>query len=203
MNGFDVYYTYNSIKLHFETDGYNFFHYGGKSRASTQAFEKRKDKYLFHRLGRRYNESEIVSFLVANFVHSNKQWVKDLLNEEASDVYREWKRITDPKKMQNIYTKEIQSVATKDTFNDLFKVEDGKHPKLLTLHMQKEVSLETMVVLHSLFGFIKIWDKKISDDIVYPKISRKIKKYSSFLVIDTERYKSLTKIALLSGEDTI
>ena len=196
MNGYDLYCTYQAIKLHFSSESYNFFHYDGKTRVSIDAFQKRRDKFLFHRLARKYRDDEMVPFLVANFVHSDDNWTKSLLEEEAEQTYREWKRRTDS--MSKIYTDDLQKIATKDNFNDLFKVEDGQFPKLLVHFMQNDVTLETMVILNNIFDFIKIWDKKISDDIIYPKISRKIRKYGSFLNVNVDKYKTLTKETLLA-----
>ena len=201
MNGYDLYCTYQAIKLHFSSESYNFFHYDGKTRVSIDAFQKRRDKFLFHRLARKYRDDEMVPFLVANFVHSDDNWTKSLLEEEAEQTYREWKRVTDS--MTKIYVEDLQKIATKETFNDLFKVDEGQFPKLLNLFMQKEITIETMVILNNLFNFIKIWDKKISDDIIYPKISRKIRKYGSFLNVNVDKYKSLTKETLLGDENTI
>jgi len=138
----------------------------------------------------------MVPFLVANFVHSDDNWTKSLLEEEAEQTYRDWKRRTDS--MTKIYSDDLQKIATKDNFNDLFKVEEGQFPKLLVLFMQNEVTMETMVILNNIFDFIRIWDKKISDDIIYPKISRKIRKYGSFLNVNVDKYKTLTKETLLA-----
>ena len=195
MNGYDLYCTYQAIKLHFTSESYNFFHYDGKTRVSIDAFQKRRDKFLFHRLARKYRDDEMVPFLVANFVHSDDNWTKSLLEEEAEETYKDWKRTTDS--MSKIYVEDLQKIATKETFNDLFKVEDGQFPKLLVHFMQNDVTLETMVILNNIFDFIKIWDKKISDDIIYPKISRKIRKYGSFLNVNVDKYKLLTKETLL------
>ncbi len=196
MNGYDLYCTYQAIKLHFTSESYNFFHYDGKTRVSVDAFQKRRDKFLFHRLARKYRDDEMVPFLVANFVHSDDNWTKSLLEEEAEQTYRDWKRRTDS--MTKIYSDDLQKIATKDNFNDLFKVEEGQFPKLLVLFMQNEVTMETMVILNNIFDFIRIWDKKISDDIIYPKISRKIRKYGSFLNVNVDKYKTLTKETLLA-----
>lgn len=197
MNGYDLYCTYQAIKLHFSSESYNFFQYDGKTRVSIDAFQKRRDKFLFHRLARKYRDDEMVPFLVANFVHSDNSWTKSLLEDEAEETYRDWKRTTDS--MSKVYTEDLQKIATKDNFNDLFKVEDGQHPKLLVLFMQKEVTMETMVILNNIFNFVKIWDKKITDDIIYPKISRKIRKYGAFLSVNVDKYKLLTKETLLAG----
>ena len=201
MNGYDLYCTYQAIKLHFSSEQYNFFQYDGKTRVSIDAFQKRRDKFLFHRLARKYRDEEMVPFLVANFIHSDDNWTKSLLEEEAEQAYRDWKRRTDA--MSKVYADDLQKIANKDNFNDLFKVEDGQFPKLLVLFMQNDVTLETMVILNNIFDFIRIWDKKISDDIIYPKVSRKIRKYGSFLNVNVDKYKSLTKETLLGDENTI
>ena len=195
MNGYDLYCTYQAIKLHFTSENYNFFQYDGKTRVSIDAFQKRRDKFLFHRLARKYRDDEMVPFLVANFVHSDDNWTKSLLEDEAEETYRDWKRTTDS--MSKIYVEDLQKIATKNTFNDLFKVEDGQFPKLLVAFLQKDVTIETMVILNNIFDFIRIWDKKISDDIIYPKVSRKIRKYGAFLNVNVDKYKLLTKETLL------
>ncbi len=195
MNGYDLYCTYQAIKLHFTSEQYNFFHYDGKTKVSVDSFQKRRDKFLFHRLARKYRDDEMVPFLVSNFVYSDGNWTKSLLEEEAEQTYREWKRVTDS--MSKVYVDDLQKIATKETFNELFKVEDGQFPKLLVAFLQKDVTIETMVILNNIFDFIRIWDKKISDDIIYPKISRKIRKYGSFLNVNVEKYKTLTKETLV------
>ena len=198
MNGYDLYGLYQAIKLHFNSDTYNFFQYDGKTRISTDAFQKRRDKFLFHRLARKYRDEEMVPFLVANFVNSDDNWTKSLLEEEAEQTYRNWKRITDS--MSKIYEEDLRKIATKETFNDLFRVEDGQFPKLLVAFLQKDVTIETMVILNNIFNFIQIWDKKISDDIIYPKISRKVRKYGAFLNVNVDKYKKLTKEILTQDE---
>ena len=201
MNGYDLYCTYQAIKLHFNSESYNFFHYDGKTRVSVDAFQKRRDKFLFHRLARKYRDDEMVPFLVANFVHSDDNWTKSLLEEEAESTYREWKRKTDS--MSKIFVEDLEKIANKDNFNELFKVEDGQFPKLLTAFLQNEVTIETMVILNNIFDFIRIWDKKISDDIIYPKVSRKIRKYGSFLNVNVDKYKILAKETLLGDRNAI
>jgi hypothetical protein len=201
VNGYDLYGLYQAIKLHFSSEKYNFFQYDGKTRISVDAFQKRRDKFLFHRLARKYRDDEMVPFLVANFVHSDDNWTKSLLEEEAEETYRNWKRITDS--MSKVYVEDLQKIATKESFNDLFKVEDGQFPKLLVAFLQKDVTIETLVILNNIFNFIQIWDKKISDDIIYPKVSRKVRKYGAFLAVNVDKYKKLTKETLLGDENAI
>jgi hypothetical protein len=199
VNGYDLYGLYQAIKLHFTSENYNFFQYDGKTRVSIDAFQKRRDKFLFHRLARKYRDDEMVPFLVANFVSSDNNWTKSLLEEEAEQTYRDWKRRTDS--MSKLYVEDLQKLCPDSKqFNDLFKVENGQFPKLLNLFLQKEVNIETLVILNNIFNFIRIWDKKISDDIIYPKVSRKVRKYGAFLAVNVDKYRLLTKETLL-GDD--
>jgi hypothetical protein len=202
VNGYDLYVLYNSIKLHFNSEQYNFFQYDGKTRVSIDAFQKRRDKFLFHRLARKYRDEEMVPFLVANFVHSDDNWTKSLLEEEAEETYQDWKRRTDS--MSKIYEEDLRKICPEPKeFNQLFEVKDAQFPKLLVALLQKEVTIETLVILNNIFRFIPIWDKKISDDIIYPKVSRKIRKYGAFLAVNVDKYKLLTKKVLLGDEIAI
>jgi hypothetical protein len=144
----------------------------------------------------------MVPFLVANFVSSDDNWTKSLLEEEAEQTYRDWKRRTDS--MSRIYEDDLRKICPDPKeFNNLFKVEDGQFPKLLVAFLQKDVTIETMVILNNIFNFIKIWDKKISDDIIYPKVSRKVRKYGAFLNVNVDKYKLLTKKVLLEDDCNI
>lgn len=202
MNGYDLYGLYQAIKLHFTSEQYNFFQYDGKTRISIDAFQKRRDKFLFHRLARKYRNEEMVPFLVANFVSSDNNWTKSLLEEEAEQTYRDWKRRTDS--MSKLYEEDLRKICPEPKeFNQLFEVKDGQFPKLLVALLQKEVTIETLVILNNIFRFIPIWDKKISDDIIYPKVSRKVRKYGAFLNVNVDKYKLLTKKVLLGDENTI
>ena len=77
--GFDVYKTYLAVKLHFASDTYDYYKYGGKVNAKLETFTKRNDRYFFHKLSTKYNKDEILDFFVANFCESDKKWLGNLL----------------------------------------------------------------------------------------------------------------------------
>ena len=47
---FDAYRCYLSLKNHFTKDHYDYIKYRGKTRATHQAFYKRKDRFWFEKL---------------------------------------------------------------------------------------------------------------------------------------------------------
>lgn len=202
MNAYEFYCEYQAIKLHFNSS-YNYLTYHGKTKTTRESFDRRKDKYFFHKLARKYKDDEVVSFLVANFVNSNDTWTKNLLEEESGEVYRNWKKVTES--MSEMFKNDMDKILKEKNpkhFNNLFKVDDGSHPELLTAFLQKDVSIETMVILNKMLGYLDKWDNSIDDDIVYPKISTKIRKYSDFLSVNVPKYKLIIK-SLLSEQNTI
>ena len=69
MTGYEAYGLYESLKLHFSKDSYDFFKYNGKTNISLNTFDNRKDKYHFHKLSRKFSDKDVlINFLVANFI---------------------------------------------------------------------------------------------------------------------------------------
>ena len=68
ITGYEAFCLYQAIKLHFTTDYYDYFKYGGKSKISVDAFENRKDKFYFYKLSRRLqSKDDLVDFLKRKF----------------------------------------------------------------------------------------------------------------------------------------
>ena len=57
--------------------------------------------------------------------------------------------------------------------------------------MQEEISLETVVILNSIFGFIDRESKNISDTIIWPDTRRLIEKYTPFVNFNVDKCKKL------------
>lgn len=193
MNGFDVFKIYQAIKLHFTSPKYNYFVYNGKTNATLDSFERRRDKFMFHKLARKYDEQEIVAFLVANFVSDNHKWTKDLLGPEATEAYMNWRKVTESLgfRFENDIEKLLGGDKSSKAFNQLFVVSEGLYPTLLEKLLQKEITLETATILNSMINYTENWDKQIDDDIVYPKLSLRIRKYGAFLSVDVKKYKKI------------
>lgn len=187
MTGYEFCATYLAIKIHFSDEKYDFFKYGGKTKISQQSFESRKDKFQFHKLARKYNDDEVVAFLVSNFIVDSQIWTKDLLQQNCSANYTNWKKIMES--LSYTFDNDFAKIMNQGKINDVFAVKEGKYPKVLTMYMQKEITLESLVILNKMMNFISKWDKEIQEDIIYPKISFKIKKYSPFLLSATNMEK--------------
>ena len=67
MQPIDVYLTYCAMRFYFSTGDYDFSKYDGKSKVSRESFGKEMIEY-FVKLSRKYNDTEIKEYLLANFV---------------------------------------------------------------------------------------------------------------------------------------
>ena len=76
-----------------------------------------------------------------------------------------------------------------DSFQNLFTVKNGQHPKLLKEFLGSRVSLETLVILDELVEFSNDWDKTLEDDIVWIDLKELMNNYKRFLTIDVKKYK--------------
>ena len=185
---YESYKLYNALKLHFETDSYDALKYNFKTSIKPQSFFNRKDKYFFAKLAKTYGK-HLKDFYIANFKNDVK-YVGDMLNEGGESYYRSHKKVMESihYSFQNDINKlyEINEVD----FDGLFE-SNGQHPLIIKLWMQKEILLETVVILDSLTGFMDRESKKINETIIWPDIHRKITKYKPFVIFDTEKCKSI------------
>jgi hypothetical protein len=184
---FEAYTTYLALKNHFTKESYDFFKYGGKGKASQSSFEVRKDKYFFHKLSK---HKDVANYIVANILIKDNLWVGDLVNDDQSnDIYTEWL-----KRQQSLsYLFKNELVKLDDDLNKNILVEDGQHPHLLNLYKKKIISDETLIILNSILGFFKYWDKNISEEVIWPKIKIKLVKYTPFISFDKNKMKMILK----------
>jgi hypothetical protein len=195
MTGYEAFSLYNSLKLHFSSGSYDYFKYNGKSNISIEAFENRKDKYHFYKLSRQNEKEDYIEFLVSNFLIKENLWAGDLLQEEAVIAYKQ--RMATIQSLGYKFQNDCQKLKDGVSSPNELLITDGDYPKLLTMTLQKDIHLETLVIMNSIMNFLPMWDKKITDTIRYPEFSRKVKKYTPFLQFDKEKFKNIIMKELL------
>jgi hypothetical protein len=203
ITGYEAFGLYQSIKLHFTTDTYDFLKYGGKSKISVDSFDNRKDKYHFHKLSRRLtNREDLIMFLVANFIHDESVWVGNLLTEESEVIFRQRQRVL--QSLSYIFENDCRKIFEgTDNPNQVLQSENGDYPKLLTMVLRKEVEIETICILSQILGFLPLWNKKISDSVRWPQFNRKMNKYAAFLPKDVVKYKLILKKVISENENVV
>jgi len=179
--GFDAYCLYLAINNHFHTDSYDFFKYNGKVPVKLPAFLKRNDKYHFAKLVREHGD-ELRDFLVAN-LSQQKYYVKNLLDQECVDNYKEFK-----KKKQKLSYCVIQDMKyLKESYDDINLVlesENGQHPPLLKEYLGKKIYPETVIFFDHMFGVFGDYDELIQETFIWPKERDKLIKLKPFVELD-------------------
>lgn len=186
MNAFESYKAYLAIKQHFHQRSYDYFKYGGKVSVKQQTFESRRDKYLFQKLSKK---KDVEGFLIANFVEKDTSWIRDMLCEEGEAIYNQWL-----KRQQSItYLFESDLEKLDNNINKNLIVENEQHPLLLKLIFQKEIMLETSIIIDDIIGVFSYWNKSIKETIIWPDLYHKIIKYKPFVKYDKVKCKMILK----------
>jgi len=198
MMPYDAYREYLALKNHFTKDSYDYFKYCGKSRATVQSFYKRKDRFWFEKVARQKTDQEVVEFFVSNFItctDPSKLWIGEMI-QEGDRRYEDWKKKN--QSLSYVFIQETQSLFEEHKFEEVFNCSKG-HPPVLKKFLIGNISLETLVIYDRIFLFGKNFDKKLKDP-VWESVSMKMKKYSPFLHIDVQRYKSILKEIILGDK---
>jgi hypothetical protein len=194
-SGFSAFAIFNAIKLHFTSSSYDFFKYNGKSNVTKQNFANRKDKYSFYKLSRKYRNEDLVNFYVANFLVKDITWIGDITGAEGEENYKMWQKRN--QSLSYRFKEDIMYLVDKvSTSSDMIKVKDGQYPLLLNETMQGAVSIETLSILNHMMGFFEMWNKKISDTIIWPTWKMKCERYTPFIHYDESKYKETFKEAI-------
>ena len=188
---FETYQTYLSMKSHFTNKKYDFFKYGGKSRATMTSFNKRKDKYWFEKTSRKYSDQEITNFLLANFVTTDTPqnlWIGEIINS-GERTYTDWMKRQ--QSLTYLFKEQLEELLSEKKLDEVFDCSKG-HPLILKKYLGGDLSLETLIILEKVLSFVKNFDKTIKDP-VWETVSLKVKKYIPFININMVYYKKILR----------
>jgi hypothetical protein len=111
---------------------------------------------------------------------------------QDEEKYVEWQR-----RQQSLsynFEQDINKLAEEaDTLDDLLgsHQEGNNYPLVIEKFLQDEISIETVVILDQLTGFMRRTDRAITETIVWPDLSKRIRKYGLLLRFDKNRMKKV------------
>lgn len=195
MKPWEAYQIYNALKLHFESDTYDALKYNYRTSASQASFLKRKDRFFFAKLAKKYPDRQtLIDFLVSNFSTRTKVWAGNLIDSEADDTYAEWIRKRDS--FSYYFSDQVDYLMNYCQenhlgFDDLFVSSNGDHPLIVRLHSAGTISLETLVVFDELLEFMK--RSSVTETIFWPEFAKTLQKYRPFFrqVVDLKKCKQI------------
>ena len=191
--GFNAYKLYLAVKNHFTTN-YDFFKYNGKVNAKEDSFLKRRDKFFFAKLQRKYNNDQLRDLFVSNFADGEDFWIGNVLTQKAESVYTEWK--ARQMKLSYILEQDLRFLLDYYNernldFNSLFVMENG-HPILLQCILRNDIYVETMIIIDRVLNYSRRWNK-VLDDPVWTEFKKRMDKYSPFVLFEAEKGKKILR----------
>ena len=152
MEAWESYQIYLGLKLHF-TSNYDYTRYGGKTSATKASFLQRRDRYFFARVARKYGD-KTQEYYLANFLKSPKGWIGDFSEEN----YMEWSK--NRQSLTYNFLQDMHFIFDQvESFDEVFSLQNGKHPVLLKNMLAKRVSVESVVILQGLLNFVKRFER--------------------------------------------
>jgi len=157
-NGYQAYQIYQSLKLHFTTD-YDAVKYNYKTSVKQSSFDRRRDRYFFEKLSRRFNKEELIHYFTANLIENQKVWIGDMSDEIYSAYVARYDKLT------YMFDEDVKFLYNKGyTFDQLCSItEDYAASPLLEALRAHEIRTETVVLLDILVNFLKRLRATISD----------------------------------------
>lgn len=189
LSPFETYCLFQALKLHFTTESYDFFKYGGKTKSTVDQFNSKRDRFFYHRLCRRYDKDQIKDFIVANMLGRDKSWVGDLLDDDADEQFTQY--IKQKQSLTYRFKNELEKVFTEH--ENPFKFEDNGYPALINDYMRGDISFDTALIINDFTNCFSKFDKKLKGDFLWDKFYFKAKKFRPFLEYDKNKIAGIIK----------
>ena len=181
-----------AVKLHFTSRKYNVFETRGNVKGTREAFNSRNDRYIFEKLGQKYDDREIIQFFVSNFAYGNDTAIYG--NSEADELYFEWQ-----KRKQAITKTFIDDLANimnmcdvhKFNTDGIFKSSNGDLPILTSMFLSGKITIETMRMIDDIEPFVDSWENDPMIKIVLGDKLLRIEKLKGFVKYDSDK---ITKV---------
>jgi hypothetical protein len=158
MNGYQAYQIYQSLKLHFTTD-YDAVKYNYKTAVKQDTFERRRDRYFFEKLSRRYDKETLIHYFTANLIHNPNMWIGDMKESIYNDYVARYDKLT------YMLTQDMNLMSEKGyTFDQICKTTDNnsKNPLLESLRSD-EINLESVALVDILVNFLNKLKEDLND----------------------------------------
>ncbi len=174
-DGYKAYQLFQSLRLHFNTEPYDYFKYRGSVPLSLSKFEQRNDKGFYYRLAKLPNLEQLI---ISNMVESDVAWPGDLLdNSEAQTRANNYRKYL--QSLTYMFTQDLGRLG--GDYKQLVRPDQGQLPEVLIALRRRQISFLTVSVLDDIFDHCRWWDEKITDPILWPTMSLKLRKHRPFI----------------------
>jgi hypothetical protein len=161
VDGFKAFKYFVALKLHFTSEKYDVFETNGRVNGSRESFDKRNDRLLFEKLAKKFStDRELIQYIAANIAYGNKNVVYSSESEEYYDTWVKRKESISRVFQMDLNTIQKELENANKSKDWIYSIESGA-PLLLNLYVGGYITLETMVILEELEGYLSKWEPLI------------------------------------------
>lgn len=184
MNGFRAFKYYTSIRLHYTDDRFNVFTNRGHIRGSIDRFNRRNDRMLFEKVARMHpTDKECIQFIAANFMYDHSELVYDLITSEAN--FKEYVRRR--QSITKVFADDLDLIVRSGARYAHDEFSGQKIPDVIQLYLAKKITLETMVILNAMDGFVDRLKQSKQIALMLEADLRRIHKSTGFVKYDSHK----------------
>lgn len=177
LNGFGAYRMYLAMKAHFTKESYDYVKYAGKTNASEESFNSRKDRYYFQKLASKYDSESLKNLFIVSLYEKPDAWIGNIAND-AKSIERLEKREYYLSHIVDEYQKDIKIIFNDFGFDGGFTSKEGT-PGILLLLIGGNISPETFVITDHMLKMSESWDMKNIPTWTHMKF--RLDKYQAFI----------------------
>lgn len=188
LTGYGAYMLFLSLRTHFTYDKYDYHAMCGKTNANKDSFNRRSDKSLFDKVARDHTAQELKGLFISNLLQ-DRHYIAEFIDDQAELVHTDYTRRR--QSLSYVCTNDLDRIFNTHGIRMSFSTSKNRYPGIVMLFLRGDVALETLVILDDVVGFTKRFDIYYEDDVIWPKISRKIRKYRPFLKYDKTKMRKV------------
>lgn len=177
-SAYDTYKILVGVRIHYQSDSYDYFKYYGECKAASsfEVFRQRNDKYSFMKLGRLYEPADMLYFIAVNLYETPNVWVHDLFFEEPNEKYKLWKanQGSREQKLKELFEQNKE-------FKQLVSVHQNEHPKLFALLVGKQIDHSLVAIIDKSLKFTNEWVNAYPNDVVITSFVNRFNKFKRFV----------------------
>jgi len=195
MDGFKAYRYYLALKLHFTTEKFNVFENRGNVKGSREAFNARNDRYIFEKVGSRFDDDkDIIQYFVANFAYNNDSFIYE--GQQAEENYKIW--IKRKESITKVFIDDLASIinhieVNKIASHHVFNFLDSTYPVAFELLIGNKISIETIRILDDIYPMLDNWESHNAVKYIWNQEFLRIKKLTGFVKYDIIKIEKIFK----------
>ena len=159
MDGYQTYQIYQSLKLHFTSD-YDAIKYNFKTAVRKDTFERRRDRYFFEKLSRRFDKEKLIHYFTSNLIQNPNIWIGDMSDKIYNDYVSRYDKLT------YMLSQDMKLMSDKGySFDQLCTTSDNNSLNFFLESIRSdEIQIESVVLVDIMVNFLK----KLKGEIIDP-----------------------------------